>query len=344
MFEVLINKIVIVLTLVLLLVFLFPRYGLLALIIRSRKASERILEENALKHLFNMEYSNITPTLNSLAASITVSVSRTAGMVQKLVSLKLVKKTGESIHLTAEGRAYALQVIRTHRLWERYLADETNVNEPGWHPRAEKMEHVITKEQARILAAQLGQPLYDPHGDPIPTDSGELPEPIGFPLNELSQGENAVIIHIEDEPASVYTQIVSKGLKIGQKIKITEIKDGIAIIDTADMQVKLTNVMAQNITVSYSVLEFEKTGTVSQTLADLKTGESGVVSSISKRCRGRQRRRLMDLGILPGTIVTAEFNSPSGNLVAYKIREAIIALRKQQAESVLINSNRIKVE
>jgi len=79
------------------------------------------------------------------------------------------------LNLTSDGRSYALRIIRVHRLWEKYLADETSVSENEWHQKAEEVEHLITPEQADTLAAQIGNPVFDPHGDPIPSASGLLP-------------------------------------------------------------------------------------------------------------------------------------------------------------------------
>ncbi len=71
-------------------------------------------------------------------------------------------------------------------------------------------------------------------------------------------------------------------------------------------------------------------------LSSLKQGESGKILSILPECEGAERRRFMDLGIVPGTIVTAQFNSPGGDPTAYSIRHSLIALRKEQADYILI--------
>ncbi len=81
----------------------------------------------------------------------------------------------EGFVLTDQGREYALHIVRTHRLLERYLADRTGVLPEDWHGEAERREHKLSPEDRESLAARLGHPLYDPHGDPIPTAAGELP-------------------------------------------------------------------------------------------------------------------------------------------------------------------------
>jgi len=100
-------------------------------------------------------------------------------------------------------------------------------------------------------------------------------------------------------------------------------------------EIKLAPVVAANVTVLPLPREHPMEGPF-ESLTSLKTGEAGVVLGISKACRGLQRRRLMDLGIIPGTVITAEFKSASANPTAYNIRGALIALRKDQANFVHI--------
>ena len=80
----------------------------------------------------------------------------------------------ETLQLSSEGRSYALRIIRIHRLWEKYLADETGVDEREWHHSAEEFEHKLTPTDADALAAQIGNPVFDPHGDPIPSTDGDF--------------------------------------------------------------------------------------------------------------------------------------------------------------------------
>ena len=95
-------------------------------------------------------------------------------------------------------------------MWEKYLADETSVTENEWHQKAEEIEHTLTLAQADQLAAQIGNPVFDPHGDPIPSASGDLPIKKGKALSEMKDEVFATIVHIEDEPNEIYTQIPQK--------------------------------------------------------------------------------------------------------------------------------------
>ncbi len=314
-----------------------PRKGLLARWKRSKKNTHRVLIEDSLKHLYNCEYNGINCTLNSVAGNVSISADEAAKVVKKLEELELIKSHESGISLTPEGRAYALRIIRTHRLWEKYLADETSVGEEDWHIAAEEIEHHITPAQADALAAQIGNPVFDPHGDPIPSAKGDLPVKKGNALNILKPGEFARIIHIEDEPNAIYSQLVAAGLYPGMQVKMIESsKDRINFLANGE-EVVLAPLFAKNVT----ILPIKDEPTVKgkfKSLSSLSVGEKGIVLGISKRCRGQQRRRLMDLGVVPGTEIEAEMKSIGGDPVAYRIRGASIALRKTQADKIYLIS------
>jgi len=253
--------------------------------------------------------------------------------------LNLIEYKDGQISLTADGRTYALRIIRIHRLWERYYADETGLSEMEWHKQAELKEHTTSREQAEKLAKDMGHPTFDPHGDPIPTAAGQLPPKTGMSLFALEVGQKARIIHIEDEPAELYAQLVAEGLYPGMVIHLHE-KEANKIHFSAEGEEKiLAPIVAANITVKPIAPDQEIDLLPSESLADLKTDQSGTVIGISKACRGMQRRRLMDLGIIPGTVIKTELESASGDPVAYNVRGAMIALRNDQARLIKVRLN-----
>jgi DtxR family Mn-dependent transcriptional regulator len=302
---------------------------------RGLLSTQRVLVEDALKHLYDQEYRGHRCTLESLAGVLAVSGDTTAKLMGRLETLGLVTARDGRFELTSAGRSYALRMIRIHRLWERYLADETGLAATEWHQKAEKLEHQMTEAEADALANATGHPSYDPHGDPIPTSSGVLPPKRGQALTDLAEGQLAQVIHIEDEPRAIYAQLVAQGLNVGTRIRIVEkTADRIHFIADGEENV-LAPVIAANVTIE-PLPKDQKMGGPFETLASLKVGEQGEVIGISKACRGLQRRRLMDLGIIPGTVISAEMKSFSGDPVAYNIRGAAIALRKNQAEMIQI--------
>jgi DtxR family Mn-dependent transcriptional regulator len=231
--------------------------------------------------------------------------------------------------LTQQGRSYALRVLRTHRLWERYLADRTGVSPSEWHPRAEEQEHLLGAEETEALSATLGHPLVDPHGDPIPTSAGELPAALGVALPSLEPGESGRVVHVEDEPAEAWARIEATGLAPGAVITRLPGQGARVRFRLGAAVHELDALVAAGVTVEPA--EAEPVLATGVTMADLQPGESARVVALDAACQGPQRRRLLDLGVVPGTQIAAEFAAASGEPVAYRIRGALIALRRRQA-------------
>lgn len=314
----------------------WPRYGLLA---RWHKGSEvrvRVQVEDALKHLYFCEVEQRRPTLASIAGRLQVSENRAAEIVQTMQDRGLVRLSGESLQLTPDGRAYALHIVRAHRLWERHLADETGFTEHHWHAQAEQIEHQLTPAATDELASRLNYPLIDPHGDPIPTVTGELAVRQAQPLTAFAPGQCARIVHLEDEPEELYAQLVAEGFYPGMVVQVLEQSQQRVRLWADGDEHGLAPLAAATITVE--PVSQTAIVAVNETLADLAPPARGRVLDISPRCRGAERRRFLDLGFIPGTEVAAELVSPSGDPTAYRVRDTVIALRSEQAR--LINIER----
>ncbi len=317
-------------------VFLLPRHGVLARMKRVHKDARRVMIEDALKHLHDCDYNKIACTVPSIAGALMISLDDAAALTSRLSAMGLLVPTDTGVKLTPEGNSYALRVVRVHRLWEKYLADETSLPQTEWHSSAEDREHRISPAEAEALAAQLGNPLFDPHGDPIPTAAGEIPPKKGAPLSSVAPGEWAVITHIEDEPKALFAQLSAEGLYVGMRIKMIE-HTNLRIRFAADgEEIVLAPVIANNLSVE--LLPHAETVPASPmaTLASVTVGEAVTVVGISKALRGQQRRRLLDLGVVPGTLVRAEMRSVSGDPTAYTIRGALVALRNEHAQMIFI--------
>lgn len=322
----------------LLVIFFWPQRGIVPRWQQARSATERVLTEDALKHLYFCEMNNERVTIQSTAGKLQVSENKAAALLESMQARDLVELSGGALRLTPTGHEYALHIIRAHRLWERYLADETGYGETQWHDQAEQVEHELTQAEIDQLAAQLGNPTYDPHGDPIPTSDGWVVSQHGLPLTIMEAGQVARITHLEDEPDAVYAQLVAEGLYPGMEVHILEVSpQRVRFWADGDEHV-LAPIVAANISVQ--LLPKEIPMEPGWTLADLKPGEKGKVTALSPRCRGAERRRLLDLGIVPGTVIEADMISPSGDPTAYLVRDTLIALRKEQAE--LINIEPVK--
>lgn len=319
----------------------WPDRGLFARMRTSKLQADREKLEDALKHLYDMEAKGLPCIPEGIAGVLSMSAPESAILLRRLVSMGLLKADGGAFRLTSEGRSYALRIIRVHRLWERYLADETTVSESDWHVEAEKKEHLITAEEAAALERRLGHPAYDPHGDPIPSAAGELPEISWKSLISLKEGDIAGIVHIEDEPPAYYAQLAAQGFYPGLQVRIIEQKSDRITVEANGNEIALAPVLAANLSVVPLPAEELKAG-VFRTLSTLKPGERGIVTGISQACRGLQRRRLMDLGVVPGAVIEVAMESVTRDPIAYSVRGATIALRKQQSDMISIEEKGVE--
>jgi DtxR family Mn-dependent transcriptional regulator len=299
------------------------------------RASDRVLSEDALKYLFDCEYRELTGTLHGLTGALGISDKRAVRLLQRLQQLGLIDSEAGEYRLTEEGRAQALQIIRVHRLWEHHLAEDTGMDAAAWHREADRREHTTSVEEAEAMAARHGHPRYDPHGDPIPTASGELRPHRGRPLSDLKAGDLGRIAHLEDEPESVYRQLVDDGLSVGMQVQVLASGREAVRFEADGREHSLAPVVADNVSVA-ALAEGQAIKAAADRMSALSPGQQGTVVGISSACRGAERRRLMDLGLIPGTVVAAELQGPGGDPTGYRIRGAVIALRRQQADWIQI--------
>lgn len=313
-----------------------PRRGIVSRLRALLGASERIRLEDALKHLYKCEYAGRSSSVDSVAGAVGVSKTRALNLLGQLEEMNLTMASGEGFHLTDEGRDYALHIVRTHRLLERYLADRTGVAAVDWHQEAERREHAFSREETATLSARLGHPRYDPHGDPIPTARGELPPLTGLPLTALEPGDVASVVHLGDEPREVFLALSEAGLSPNILVKVLGVESEGIRFESEDREHLLPPVLARNVTVEplpgAVVGEGER-----ETLARVGPGQVARVVGIHPTLQGPQRRRLLDLGLVPGTEVRAEFESAGGDPTAYRVRGALIALREDQARWILVD-------
>jgi DtxR family transcriptional regulator, Mn-dependent transcriptional regulator len=313
----------------------WPRRGLVARLLRLRRAGERVQVEDALKHLINCELAGEPGTTTGLAGALEVSRARAHELAGTLVARGFAVQEQQGLALTQTGRGYGLRVLRTHRLLERFFADRTGLGPGDWHDLAEAREHSVSAAEAEALAARMGDPPLDPHGDPIPTAEGRLPPPRGESLAALEPGATATVVHLEDEPEPVFRRLVALGFHPSVPVKLVHRDDRALEVLVGGRAVRLEAPEAQGVTVQ-RVPEAATHTVLFERLDTLRPGERAEVVQIAPALQGAQRRRLLDLGVLPGTEVVAEIASPVGDPVAYRVRGALIALRRPQAGDIYI--------
>lgn len=313
---------------------LWPGRGLGPRLRRIARLTERVRMEDALKQLYKLEYDRLPATPESVAGGVQISRAQAIRLLQRLEERELVTAADALFRLTESGRAQALHIVRAHRIWERFLADRTGTPPEDWHGQAETREHALSVADTENLAAALGHPVYDPHGDPIPTAAGDMPASSGVPLSALDPGERGLITHLEDEPREIYSELVALGLGLMSPVERLKGEAGRVRFRAGDKHHDVSSAVARNVTIEVS--QEVDDSHWSRTLADIAPGESATVAAISPLCRGPARRRLLDLGVVPGTVIHARMRSAGGDPVAYDIRGALIALRREQAAQIQV--------
>ncbi len=315
-----------------------PKKGLVWLIRNNLKLNERIVIEDVLKYLYHSENSSKEDNVNGLTSALKFNDRVIVDVVKKMSINELIQFEGDIIKLTNIGRDYALRIVRVHRLWEKYLAEKTGYDKAEWHEMAELKEHELDYEETNLLATQLGNPLYDPHGDPIPTNLGKIADVKGEFLSSLKANTIGRIVHIEDEPDIIYKQIIAENIHIGSQIRVVENNKERVVFYAEGEAFKLAPIVAANIT----VVVLKKHEVIEENIArlsSLKENETAHILGISKESRGENRRRLLDLGFVKGTEISIDLVSPLRNPKAYMVKGTSIALRRNQASKILIKKD-----
>ncbi len=319
--------------------------------IASKRQREEL--EDMLKSLYHNLHGTThptTPLITAIANEVHIKPQKAEQLIVTLRQFGLVQPN--DYHLTADGCAYALGLIRTHRLYERYLAEHTGYAPEEWHRMAHRMEHRIDAKDIARIDKQLGYPAADPHGDPIPTISHTITQPSdGLTLHELSAGNYLRVMHIEDSNPSVLGKLMGIGLFPGALIRVTEAKPNrTSFLFEGEMH-QLSHQEAEALTLKTAEnLPAEDRPDSSgafipenvKRLTELPLAHEAVVSGIDVNCRGSARKRLLDLGFVRGSRVSIYLINPLGNPTAYRVRGAGIALRDNQARYILFNPKTLR--
>jgi DtxR family Mn-dependent transcriptional regulator len=313
------------------LIFFIPRLK------RWRDSRQRDLVEDALKIMLDQKQQGLQTSASYLGGALNINQTKVIKLLGSMEIQGLVETKGTDVCLTSDGERWALHVVRAHRLWERYLADEARMPLERVHGEAHRREHAMSDSQLDALDAALGYPQHDPHGDPIPNREGKIAASEGKPITLWPENVPAKIVHIEDEPSIAYAQITAEGLKLGQTIRILKKSPERYILSDGESEFRLAPAVAANIT---ALAPSERTNMPVETLslADLKHGQKAEIVSLDDSVQGFTRRRFLDLGLTPGTVISPELKNFFGDPRGYRVRGTLIALRKEQAAKIKIKA------
>ncbi len=162
-------------------------------------------------------------TTNALAERLGVTPASASAMVKKLSERGLTEHAPyRGVELTAEGERVALEVLRHHRLLELYLAEHLGVPWDRVHDEAEALEHVISEDLEARIAAKLGNPTHDPHGDPIPSADLAIEETDTRSLESLEQGVRGRFVRVSDSDPAMLRYLDERGIALGDDLEVVE--------------------------------------------------------------------------------------------------------------------------
>src|ERR1700690_1398864 len=182
----------------------------------------------AIKHyakgIFALESRSDEPVAtNALAERLGITPGSVSAMLKKLDELGLITHVPyRGVRLTADGRRLALEVIRPHRLVESFLADALGMPWDRVHAEAEVLEHVLSEDLEQLIAAKLGHPTVDPHGDPIPSADLELEERSTHSMESLRPGDEGVFVRVSDSDPAMLRYLAGCGISPGDRFSVRD--------------------------------------------------------------------------------------------------------------------------
>ena len=181
--------------------------------------------ENFLKAVYTLQKGEDRVSTNTLRDVLNITAPSVTDMAQRLVALELVDyQKYQGVLLTPKGVKIALNVIRRHRLIELYLVRELGYELHEVHAEAEALEHAVSEHFIDAIARKLGDPGFDPHGDPIPTAEGlMIPVRNLMPLSALEMGDTATVAQLKTSDPDMLQHILDRGFTLDSPLEIVAI-------------------------------------------------------------------------------------------------------------------------
>jgi DtxR family transcriptional regulator, Mn-dependent transcriptional regulator len=180
--------------------------------------------ENYAKAIYSLQHRTGEPVAtNDLADRLQVTPASASGMIKKLADQGLVEHVPyRGVQLTHDGEQVALEVLRHHRLLELYLVEQLGVPWDRVHEEAEALEHVISEDLEARIAAKLGNPTHDPHGDPIPDAKLQIDESSTRSLADLEAGDRGQFVRVSDSDPAMLRYLSERGVALGDALEVLD--------------------------------------------------------------------------------------------------------------------------
>lgn len=302
--------------------------------------------------------------LSQLAEALSVTPVSVNEMCRKLQeSGLLIYRPYKGAALTDTGEGLANHVLRRHRLWEVFLVEKLNLGYEDAHDAACELEHVTTNALIDKLDEFLGFPKVDINGQTIPTSQGIQPEQISLPLLEMRVGSMGHIVRC-DVPEQLQLFLQQQGIRPGVILMVIASGDDSILVEVNDKQTSLSSNIASNI---YAVISSpgeimneikgsdEKNNNIEQErdevnfkmesdneavaveqfpLSELEKGQKAVIVQVGGK--GAVKRRMMDMGVVPGSEISVVRIAPFGDPIEFSIKGYSLSLRKSEANEIMV--------
>ncbi len=184
--------------------------------------------QDYLKKIYELTGDGMPASTSALATRLGISPGSVTGMLQKMAAARpalVIYKKHHGARLTETGRRAALEVIRHHRLLETWLVQTLGYSWDEVHREAESLEHVMSEDLERRISRALGDPVRDPHGEPIPSVDLIMPPDRSVPLADLGPGVEATVRRVQTSDDGALRQLEGMGVRIGSIVKVVSLSN-----------------------------------------------------------------------------------------------------------------------
>lgn len=180
-------------------------------------------EENYIKCIYHLQQENGMVNTNSLAAEMHTRPASVTDMLKKLKTKKLLQyEKYKGFKLNEAGKKAALGVVRKHRLWEYFLVEILKFDWDKVHPIAEELEHISSDELIQRLEKFLGNPSFDPHGDPIPDRNGKIPVLNQLNLSGIPVKKTVTVSSVSNQTAQMLEMLKHYNISLGSQLQVIQ--------------------------------------------------------------------------------------------------------------------------
>lgn len=288
--------------------------------------------EDYLKAIFTLEGEGARATTQILAEAMDVAPASVTNMLKRLSEAELVAYARyQGVELTDSGRRVAAEIVRHHRLLELYLTQALGFSWDQVHAEAERLEHFISEELEARIDAELGFPSHDPHGEPIPTLEGHLPQPQDHPLVDQPTGLRLEVVRVRDEDPGALRGLADAGIFPGVTVEVVPSQSEGLTLRVGEQERRLTGEQAESIRVRSAD---PQEGLVI-TADHLDPGRSGRILRV--RARGSRLSRLRELGVREGRGMRSMQGSGPGSPAIFDLDGQPLTLTREEARSILVS-------